>query len=100
MVNLRGHRIGLGEVETALSSNADVGAACVLVADRAEGPELVAFITARGEVALGELRHLPPYMLPARVIVVDSLPPGVAGTIDRARLAAIAHDWVRLDQRP
>ncbi|MGH3166963.1 MAG: AMP-binding enzyme, partial [Trebonia sp.] len=92
MVKLRGHRIELGEVEMVLAREPEVSQVCVLMMDSGKGPELVAFVRAHGDVSLAQLRQaagqvLPHYMLPARLVQVDSMPLNPTGKIDRARLA-------------
>ncbi|MEV0434287.1 non-ribosomal peptide synthase/polyketide synthase [Nocardia sp. NPDC050413] len=97
-VKIGGFRIELGEVETALLRCTDVRAAVAIAKDddRA-GTRLIAYaavadLTPGGEQTIasrlrGELAgHLPAYMVPATVVVLDSLPLNANGKVDRARL--------------
>ena len=94
-VKLRGFRIELGEVEQALSGHRDVGqAAAVVRADHGD-PRLVGYVTpANGHVPdLGELRaylgdQLPAHLVPALIVVLDTLPLLPAGKVDRRALPA------------
>ncbi|MDV8075437.1 amino acid adenylation domain-containing protein [Rhodococcus sp. IEGM 1370] len=88
-VKLRGLRIELGEIENALARDDSVSQAVVAVrTDR-----LVAYVVppAGGTVdtqALlrGVARTVPEYMVPAVVLVLDALPLGPAGKLDRKSL--------------
>ena len=93
-VKLRGYRIELAEIETALRSHPAVkDAATILREDIPGEPRLVAYVTlAQGNpVKASELkehtgRSLPEYMLPARIVIMDALPLTVSGKIDRRSL--------------
>ncbi|MFR9788488.1 amino acid adenylation domain-containing protein [Streptomyces sp. MB22_4] len=95
-VKLRGHRVEPGEIEQALTSHPAVSRAVVVLReDRPGDSRLVAYVTGaptRTPVA-GELRahcaaHLPRYMVPASVVVLDSIPLTPNGKTDRAALPA------------
>lgn len=92
-VKIRGHRIELGEIEARLAEHPDVNQAVVT----ATGSDalIVAYVTATaGRTPHGrQLRShlaelLPTYMVPAHVVVLDSLPLNTAGKVDRRRLPA------------
>ncbi|OXS34485.1 hybrid non-ribosomal peptide synthetase/type I polyketide synthase [Streptomyces sp. XY006] len=93
-VKIRGHRVEPGEVEAVLRARADVAQAAVL----ADGGRLSAFVAltapeGRDGVDTVALRRylgesLPPYMVPARIIVLDSLPLTGTGKTDRRALLA------------
>ncbi|KAF0848829.1 non-ribosomal peptide synthetase [Nocardia caishijiensis] len=101
-VKIGGFRIELGEVETALLRCTDVRAAVAIakdddragtrliayaaVADHTPGDEQSIASRLRGELA----EQLPAYMVPAAVVVLDSLPLNANGKVDRARLPAPA----------
>lgn len=83
-----GHRIELGEIETAVSSLDGVGGCCCLYNQTAgmitlflEGEP---FTREQINMKLADL--LPRYMLPNRVICLDSLPLNANGKIDRVKL--------------
>ncbi|MFF2721912.1 non-ribosomal peptide synthetase [Streptomyces sp. NPDC058011] len=91
-VKIRGHRIEPTEVEAALTAVDGVAEAAVLASD---GPEktLLAFITAQPGHALSAVevrnrasRTLPPYMVPSRVQIVDTIPRDANGKRDRRAL--------------
>ena len=93
-VKLRGFRIELGEIESVLAEQPGVAAAaCALREDAAGDPGLVAYVVpvsgaAPAPEALGRRlrRLLPEYMLPSSLVVVDSLPAGPTGKLDRGAL--------------
>ncbi|WP_433198875.1 non-ribosomal peptide synthase/polyketide synthase [Nocardia sp. CA-107356] len=97
-VKIGGFRIELGEVETALLRLSDVRAAVAVARDDDEaGSRLIAYVavsepdaTARTALA-ATLRtavaaELPTYMVPAAVVVLESLPLNANGKVDRAAL--------------
>ncbi len=92
-VKLRGFRIELGEVETVLRRHRAVHDAVAVVREDAPGDRrLVAYVTPAGEGETpSELRahlrqHLPEYMVPAAVMVMERLPLTPSGKIDRRAL--------------
>jgi acyl carrier protein len=99
-VKLRGLRIELGEVESALLTHPSVRMATVLLRpDRRGEKQLVGYFTSVGLPAPseGELRRhlgeqLPEYMVPTAWVALDELPLTAARKIDRAALPAPDHD--------
>ncbi|MFI9005972.1 amino acid adenylation domain-containing protein [Actinosynnema sp. NPDC053489] len=95
-VKLRGFRVELGEVESALSGRAGVLAAAAAVkADPHGGQVLVGYVVGdvdpaalRAEVA----RWLPHYAVPSDIVRLDALPVTSSGKLDRAALPDPAHD--------
>ncbi|WP_275410771.1 non-ribosomal peptide synthetase [Sinosporangium siamense] len=91
-VKIRGYRVEPGEVEAVLATHPAVRTA-VVVAD--EG-RLIAYVLLRDQedpaitkVLLEHARgELPEYMVPAAVVVLDTLPLTVNGKVDRAALPA------------
>ncbi|WP_308248560.1 non-ribosomal peptide synthase/polyketide synthase [Nocardia sp. MH4] len=97
-VKIGGFRIELGEVETALLRCAGVRAAVAVartderagarliayaaVADLTPGDEQAVAAELRGELAA----ELPAYMVPAALVVLESLPLNANGKVDRSRL--------------
>lgn len=96
-VKIRGYRVELGEVENALSLLPGVESALVLAEAVHTTQRLLGYCVvpgldpqgrdARAAVLLGLLRqHLPDYMVPAALMVLDSFPRNVSGKIDRKAL--------------
>lgn len=93
-VKIRGYRVELEEVERRLSSHRSVAHAAVLArADRRGDPMLVAYLEMRAGAStpVEDIReyaslHLPDYMVPATFIVLDAMPAGDTGKINRSRL--------------
>ncbi|MFJ9663539.1 amino acid adenylation domain-containing protein [Streptomyces sp. NPDC101219] len=89
-VKIRGNRVEPGEVEAALQTHPGVGRAVVI----AREGRLHAFVTVRagaGRPGTRDMRRhlatlLPPYMVPARLTVVDAMPLTGTGKVDRAAL--------------
>jgi amino acid adenylation domain-containing protein len=88
MVKIRGHRVELGEVEAALLAHPEVAEAAAI----AVGEVLIAIVRSSGDAPSGEeLRQhcadrVPRYMVPTEVKVVENMPHGSTGKIDRLAL--------------
>lgn len=95
-VKIRGHRVEPAEAEALLRAHPTVGKAAVVVDQRGEcGPQLVGYVTSPAPMPADpdELvaylgRHLPDYLVPSHVMVLDALPVGPTGKLDRSRLPA------------
>ncbi|MGW4109768.1 non-ribosomal peptide synthetase [Actinosynnema sp. NPDC004786] len=95
-VKIRGMRVELGEVESALRGSPLVRDAVVVLRRLGEDDHLVAYTTpARADRAPDpeDLRdlvadRLPKHMVPSVVVVLDSLPLNSNGKVDRKRLPA------------
>ena len=100
-VKIRGFRIELGEIESRLQEHADVEEAVVLALDLPGGRQLVGYLVCPQASADGEAqallreavradarRHLPDYMVPAHLVLLDSLPLMGNGKLDRRALPA------------
>ncbi|OCR26281.1 peptide synthase [Pseudomonas syringae] len=94
-VKIRGFRIELGEIESRLLEHPAVREAVVLALDAPSGKQLVGYLVGEGDTA--ELRdalrthmhsQLPDYMVPAQLIVLDSMPLTANGKLDRRALPA------------
>ena len=91
-VKVRGHRIELGEIQTALMGLAGVEQAVVIAReDRPGDKRLVGYIT--GSADAGKIRaqlgeFLPNYMVPAAVVALSILPLTVNGKLDKKALPA------------
>ncbi|TQC41245.1 non-ribosomal peptide synthetase [Rhodococcus sp. WS4] len=93
-VKIRGQRVELGEIETVLARCAGVGRAAVAV-HGGTGGVLVGYVTAEAGASLDTAEvlrfagaHLAPYMVPTQVVVLDRLPVGRTGKLDRRSLPA------------
>ncbi|CAM2066017.1 Amino acid adenylation domain-containing protein [Sulfidibacter corallicola] len=93
-VKIRGFRIELGEIEAVLGQQEKVHESIVVDRDKSDGEKyLVGYVTLHeeGSAQGSELRnyigeHLPEYMVPAIVVVLDAMPLNPNGKIDRKRL--------------
>ncbi|WP_411378981.1 non-ribosomal peptide synthetase [Pseudomonas sp. MPB26] len=92
-VKIRGFRIELGEIETRLLEHEAVREAVVLALDAPSGKQLVAYLvsdadhaTLRDALKIHLKAHLPDYMVPAHLIVLDSMPLTANGKLDRRAL--------------
>ncbi|MFK7699164.1 non-ribosomal peptide synthetase [Pseudomonas caspiana] len=94
-VKIRGFRIELGEIENRLLEHAAVREAIVLALDAPSGKQLVGYVVGEGDplqlrdaLKAHLLSQLPEYMVPAQLIVLDSMPLTANGKLDRRALPA------------
>lgn len=101
-VKIRGNRVELGEVESAMLAVPGVGAAVPVAVEQRGGTALVAYYTAdtgetgdpsaalreRIRVELGT--RLPDYMIPSVLVELAEIPLTANGKVDRTRLPAVA----------
>jgi acyl-coenzyme A synthetase/AMP-(fatty) acid ligase/acyl carrier protein len=105
-VKVRGYRIELAEIETALLGTGLVRDAVVVGHKTVGDQRLVAYVTPKGEATPGasDLRRtlaetLPDYMIPAALVVLDELPRTPNGKVDRAQLPAPGRSRPDLSQQ-
>jgi D-alanine--poly(phosphoribitol) ligase subunit 1 len=90
-----GYRIELEEIEAALNTVPEVKECAVIYRNMGEGlGEIVGFAALSGPKAPEELIRdvagiIPPYMVPKRVTVLESLPRNASGKIDRLALQTV-----------
>ncbi|OMC33796.1 non-ribosomal peptide synthetase [Mycobacterium sp. GA-1841] len=90
-VKIRGYRIELGEIQAALAVLEGVTQAVVIAREVAAGVRLVGYITGTADpdrVRQQLADRLPSYMVPAAVVVIDTVPLTVNGKLDRRALPA------------
>jgi amino acid adenylation domain-containing protein len=95
MVKVRGHRVELGEVESALLAHENVSEAAALVVGSGLKARLIGVVSSSdgGELGLLDMkRHcaelLPRYMIVHHICTVDELPRTRNGKLDRSALVA------------
>src|SRR5262249_49822313 len=94
-INVHGHRVELGEIESAIRDRAKVDEAVALGWPKTESGAggIVAFVSKAG-LDLEALKRaledkLPKYMVPSEIRVVESWPLSSNGKIDRGALARL-----------
>lgn len=93
-VKVRGFRIELAEIETALQQYPDIQESVVLAREDTPGEKrLVAYIVTSNHtsISISQVRkhlqeHLPEYMIPAVFVAMGTLPTTLNGKLDRAAL--------------
>jgi acyl carrier protein len=104
-IKLRGFRVEPGEIEVTLARHPGVREAVVLAREDHPGnKQLVAYVvlSAAETCSASELREflkarLPDYMVPSAFVMLDALPLGPNGKIDRRALPAPDHGRPELD---
>ncbi|SFO40854.1 non-ribosomal peptide synthetase [Nitrosospira briensis] len=119
-VKIRGFRIELGEIEACIRELHETGDVAVVVHDGPTGPQLVAYVVpvaaasaapAQGEATRdfsAELKQqlakrLPDYMVPAHILMLETLPRLPSGKLNRDGLpepGAVAGDIYRVPSTP
>uniref|UniRef100_UPI000AB3E408 amino acid adenylation domain-containing protein n=1 Tax=Aldersonia kunmingensis TaxID=408066 RepID=UPI000AB3E408 len=95
-VKVRGYRIELGEIDAAVAAHPDVDFATTVAHQTASGATmLVTYVTPQrgrsvdtNDVTFFVARSLPSHMVPASVVVIDSVPLTPVGKLDRKALPA------------
>jgi amino acid adenylation domain-containing protein/non-ribosomal peptide synthase protein (TIGR01720 family) len=89
-IKLRGLRVEIGEIESALLDHPGVSEAVVVARQLATGMQLVGYLVAEAfdeEQLRTRLKHrLPDYMVPAHLVTLDKFPLSANGKLDRKAL--------------
>ncbi|HWX42424.1 MAG TPA: amino acid adenylation domain-containing protein, partial [Blastocatellia bacterium] len=93
-IKIRGHRVELAEIETALYQSAGIREAVATLAEGKPGDKrILAYVALNGDgdFDVDELRtslkeRFPGYMVPSTFVLVDSLPRTANGKVDRSAL--------------
>jgi amino acid adenylation domain-containing protein len=92
-VKIRGNRVEPDEAQTVLRAHPSVAQAVVEVDRTDTRPRLIGFVTSATamtadseELVAYSRRRLPEYAVPTQVVVLDALPIGPTGKVDRAKL--------------
>ncbi|MED1944045.1 MULTISPECIES: tyrocidine non-ribosomal peptide synthetase TycB [Brevibacillus] len=98
-VKVRGYRIEIGEIESAILAYENIDQAVVVARDdgSAAGQYLCAYLVAASEVSIAELRRhlakeLPAYMVPSFFIQLDKMPLTPNDKVDRKALPKPSQD--------
>ena len=103
-VKIRGNRLELSEVESAIRQIGCVEDVTVQSIRNGESNELVAYVTINKDLKGDELKdiicdyvgeHKPDYMIPSFVIRIDKIPLNVNGKVDRNALPEVTFDDLR-----
>jgi len=105
-IKIRGFRVELGEIESALAQHELVRESVVVAKETSAGDKrLVAYVVPNQQASInGELREflkqkLPEYMVPSSFVVLDSLPLTASGKLNRRALPA-PEDFEKKPDRP
>ncbi|HEU4962329.1 MAG TPA: amino acid adenylation domain-containing protein [Bacilli bacterium] len=102
-VKVNGYRIELPEIEAVAETAPQIERAAVIIREVGTGKQIVCCYMAADDRRVELLdhlqRHLPSYMVPARVQRVEQLPVTTSGKIDRRRLAELVASVRESDDR-
>ena len=90
-IKIRGYRVELGEIESALLDHPGIAEAVVVARDEGGVARLIAYFVADQSVAVHGLRQsmarlLPDFMIPSAFVALSAMPRTPNGKIDRAAL--------------
>lgn len=92
-VKIRGFRIELGEIETRLRQHPDILTCVVTAYEDNSGKRLVAYIVPQNNIIVNQQelkdylkKHLPDYMVPSALMILETLPLTPNGKVDRKAL--------------
>ncbi len=94
-VKIRGFRIELGEIETVLGQHLDILTCVVTAYEDQSGKRLVAYIVPRNGIIINQQelkdylkKHIPDYMVPSVLIILETLPLTPSGKVNSKALPA------------
>ncbi|HZI31263.1 MAG TPA: non-ribosomal peptide synthetase, partial [Candidatus Binatia bacterium] len=102
-VKIRGHRVELGEIESALEQHPAVRDAVVMAREDSPGDKrLAAYLVPTAKIEISELRRflkdkLPEAMMPSAFTILDELPLTPNGKVNRKALPAPETERPKLD---
>jgi mycobactin peptide synthetase MbtF len=106
-VKVRGYRIEIAEVVAALSASPGVAGAAVVPVRSGTGTRLIGFVSGRDSAApdvtavrADVAQRLPAYMVPGRIIAVDTMPLTPHGKLDTDALLARVGETPEADAAP
>ncbi|MDC1174979.1 amino acid adenylation domain-containing protein [Bacteriovoracaceae bacterium] len=88
-IKFMGHRVELGEIESALDSLCFINESCVVFGGKSDAKQIVAYVSTSfkpSEIKKSLKNLLPPYMIPRKIRVLEVLPKNANGKIDRKAL--------------
>lgn len=92
-IKIRGFRVDLTEIETAVKKDEEIKTCLVLAPDMPEGKRIYLFVESENRSSADIYEHLaallPPFMRPARIEVLQAFPLTKNGKIDRKQLMAL-----------
>ncbi|KZX00155.1 thioester reductase [Pseudoalteromonas luteoviolacea] len=96
-VKVRGFRVELGEIEQQLSQLPDVDTAVVVTEQQSHGLGLIAYIqsvkfsdqTFADMLKRALSEHMPAYMVPSDIVVMEKLPINASGKLERRQLPKV-----------
>lgn len=97
-VKIRGYRVELDEIETTLLSHPDVHEAAVYIVPDGQGSNAIeAAVIAKADSQLTQANlvtllgsKLPPYAMPAKILLMDDFPRTSTGKVNRRELQSLA----------
>lgn len=93
-IKLRGHRIELGEIEAQLKNMPGIDEVVVVDRETGNGHYLTCYYVSKTKIKENDVRsfainHLPDYMIPRHMVLLESIPTTANGKIDRRNLPLI-----------
>lgn len=102
-IKIRGHRVEIGEVESAIEASGLCLTFVVAQESTSSGTGLAAFVSWRAGASKERLESflrdtLPAYMCPSRIVEMDQLPLNINGKIDKSHLPIRVEDFCNVNE--